>query len=100
VSARLALLAVKVSAENPKPPKPPRQPLRLPSISQLMVRGAVRRLPAAMSDAEKVRWGREMREDVASISSRRGRLRCAYGAWRKGAPGMPVGGAGAPRSAD
>lgn len=76
------------------------QSVKAPSFSQWMVRGAVRRLPLDMSEAEKARWASEMAADVASVPGRLRRLRYAFGVWRKGAPKMPVAGAGAPRSAD
>ena len=71
---------------------------RIPSLSQGLVGLAERRLPSQMTSAERERWGREMRADVASLPRRR-RLRAAFNIWRKGAPGMPVAADGAPRSA-
>lgn len=76
-------------------PRPPRR-----SLSQLMVRGAVSRLPIEMDGLEKARWEEEMVADVAAIASRWQRLRYAFGILRKGAPKMPAGGAGVPRSVD
>ena len=75
-----------------------RHDFRWPSLSQGLVGLAARRLPEAMTDAEKERWRREMRADVASLPGRH-RLPVAFNAWRKGAPQMPVGNERAPRSA-
>jgi hypothetical protein len=75
----------------------PRRPMA-PSLSRGLLRLAERRLPRGMGAAERERWTQEMRADVASLP-RRKRLRAAFNIWRKGAPGMPVGTEGTPRSA-
>lgn len=74
--------------------------LRRRSLSQLMVHGAVSRLPVEMDEREKSRWEEEMVADVAAIGSRWQRLRYAFGILRRGASKMPAGGAGVPRSVD
>jgi hypothetical protein len=76
---------------------------RWPRMSRLsLVRGllrlAERRLPRQMDEAERERWSREMRADVASLPRHR-RLRVAFNIWLKGAPKMPVGAGVAARSA-
>lgn len=86
-------------AEEWRRPRPQRsvRPSR-PSLSRGLLRLAERRLPDALSSAEKERWTQEMRADVASLP-RRKRLRVAFNAWRKGAAGIPTGPENTPRSA-
>jgi hypothetical protein len=70
------------------------------SLGQLMVHGAVSRLPIEMAELERTRWEEEMVADVAAIDGRWQRLRYAFGILRRGAPKMPAEGAGVPRSVD
>jgi hypothetical protein len=70
------------------------------SLSQLMVHGAVSRLPIEMGELERTRWEEEMVADVAAIGSRWQRLRYAFGILRRGAPKMPAGSADVPSSVD
>jgi hypothetical protein len=71
---------------------------RSATITWGLVELAIGRLPEALSTAEKERWAEEMRADVAAVPGRMPRLLLAFRLWRKGAPEMPVGAEGLPRS--